>query len=78
MRQDYQFSDTQIARFCKDQAVMMPVSNGIESDIQVLIAHCFILCFILYKFDAATFQGMDTLNFGVKASDGALSRVCSC
>lgn len=58
---------------CKDQAVMMPVSNGIESDIQVLIApvnqaHSF----EPHSFDAAIFQGMDTLNFGVKASDGAL------
>ena len=58
---------------CKDQAVMMPVSNGIESDIQVLIApvsqaHSF----EPYSFDAVIFQGMDTLNFGVKASDGAL------
>ena len=58
---------------CKDQAVMMPVSNGIESDIQVLIApvsqaHSF----EPYSFDAVIFQGMDTLNFGVRASDGAL------
>ena len=58
---------------CKDQAVMMPVSNGIESDIQVLIApvnqaHSF----EPYMFDTVIFQGMDTLNFGVKASDGAL------
>lgn len=58
---------------CKDQAVMMPVSNGIESDIQVLIApvnqaHSF----EPHSFDAAIFQRMDTLNFGVKASDGAL------
>ena len=58
---------------CKDQTVMMPVSNGIESDIQVLIApvnqaHSF----EPHSFDAAIFQGMDTLNFGVKASDGAL------
>ena len=59
--------------FCKDQAVMMPVSNGIESDIQVLIApvsqaHSF----EPHMFDTVIFQGMDTLNFGVKASDGAL------
>ena len=58
---------------CKDQAVMMPVSNGIESDIQVLIvpvsqAHSF----EPHSFDTVIFQGMDTLNFGVKASDGAL------
>ena len=58
---------------CKDQAVMMPVSNGIKSDIQVLIApvsqaHSF----EPHSFDAVIFQGMDTLNFGVKASDGAL------
>lgn len=58
---------------CKDQAVMMPVSNGIQSDIQVLIApvnqaHSF----EPYSFDAVIFQGMDTLNFGVRASDGAL------
>ena len=58
---------------CKDQAVMMPVSNGIQSDIQVLIApvrqaHSF----EAHSFDAVIFQGMDTLNFGVKASDGAL------
>ena len=58
---------------CKDQAVMMPVSNGIQSDIQVLIApvsqaHSF----EPHSFDAVIFQGMDTLNFGVKASDGAL------
>lgn len=58
---------------CKDQAVMMPVSNGIESDIQVLIApvsqaHSF----EPHMFDTVIFQGMDTLNFGVKASDGAL------
>lgn len=58
---------------CKDQTVMMPVSNGIESDIQVLIApvnqaHSF----EPHSFDAVIFQGMDTLNFGVKASDGAL------
>ncbi|MBF0929616.1 MAG: PD-(D/E)XK nuclease family protein, partial [Atopobium sp.] len=58
---------------CKDQTVMMPVSNGVESDIQVLIApvsqaHSF----EPYSFDAVIFQGMDTLNFGVKASDGAL------
>lgn len=58
---------------CKDQAVMIPVSNGVESDIQVLIApvnqaHSF----EPYMFDTVIFQGMDTLNFGVKASDGAL------
>ncbi len=58
---------------CKDQAVMMPVSNGVQSDIQVLIApvsqaHSF----EPHSFDAVIFQGMDTLNFGVKASDGAL------
>ena len=58
---------------CKDQAVVMPVSNGIESDIQVLIvpvsqAHSF----EPHMFDTVIFQGMDTLNFGVKASDGAL------
>ena len=58
---------------CKDQAVMMPVSNGIKSDIQVLIApvnqaHSF----EPHIFDTVIFQGMDTLNFGVKASDGAL------
>lgn len=58
---------------CKDQAVMMPVSNGIESDIQVLIApvsqaHSF----EPHSFDTVIFQGMDTLSFGVKASDGAL------
>ena len=58
---------------CKDQAVIMPVSNGIKSDIQVLIApvsqaHSF----EPHSFDAVIFQGMDTLNFGVKASDGAL------
>jgi len=58
---------------CKDQAVIMPVSNGIKSDIQVLIApvsqaHSF----EPHMFDAVIFQGMDTLNFGVKASDGAL------
>lgn len=58
---------------CKDQMVMMPVSNGIQSDIQVLIApvsqaHSF----EPHSFDAVIFQGMDTLNFGVKASDGAL------
>lgn len=58
---------------CKDQTVMLPVSNGIQSDIQVLIApvsqaHSF----EPHSFDAVIFQGMDTLNFGVKASDGAL------
>ena len=58
---------------CKDQTVMMPISNGIQSDIQVLIApvsqaHSF----EPHSFDAVIFQGMDTLNFGVKASDGAL------
>ena len=58
---------------CKDQTVMMPVSNGIKSDIQVLIApvnqaHSF----EPHSFDTVIFQGMDTLNFGVKASDGAL------
>ena len=58
---------------CKDQTVMMPVSNGIKSDIQVLIApvsqaHSF----EPHMFDTVIFQGMDTLNFGVKASDGAL------
>ena len=58
---------------CKDQAVIMPVSNGIKSDIQVLIApvsqaHSF----EPHMFDTVIFQGMDTLNFGVKASDGAL------
>ena len=58
---------------CKDQAVMMPVSNGIKSDIQVLIApvsqaHSF----EPHMFDTVIFQGMDTLNFGVRASDGAL------
>ena len=63
---------------CKDQAVMMPVSNGIKSDIQVLIApvsqaHSF----EPHMFDTVIFQGMDTLNFGVKASDGALQEfVC--
>ena len=58
---------------CKDQAVMTPVSNGVKSDIQVLIApvgqaHSF----EPHSFDTVIFQGMDTLNFGVKASDGAL------
>ena len=58
---------------CKNQAVMTPVSNGVKSDIQVLIApvnqaHSF----EPYMFDTVIFQGMDTLNFGVKASDGAL------
>lgn len=58
---------------CKDQAVMTPVSNGVKSDIQVLIApvkqaHSF----EPRSFDTVIFQGMDTLNFGVKASDGAL------
>ena len=58
---------------CKDQAVMIPVSNGVESDIQVLIApvnqaHSF----EPHMFDTVIFQGMDTLNFGVKTSDGAL------
>lgn len=58
---------------CKDQTVMLPVSNGIQSDIQVLIApvsqaHSF----EPHSFDTVIFQGMDTLNFGVKASDGAL------
>ena len=58
---------------CKDQAVMTPVSNGVKSDIQVLIApvnqaHSF----EPYMFDTVIFQGMDTLNFGAKASDGAL------
>ena len=58
---------------CKDQTVMLPVSNGVQSDIQVLIApvrqaHSF----EAHSFDAVIFQGMDTLNFGVKASDGAL------
>ena len=58
---------------CKNQAVMTPVSNGIKSDIQVLIApvsqaHSF----EPHMFDTVIFQGMDTLNFGVKASDGAL------
>ena len=58
---------------CKDQAVMIPVSNGIKSDIQVLIApvnqaHSF----EPHMFDTVIFQGMDTLNYGVKASDGAL------
>ena len=58
---------------CKDQAVMIPVSNGIKSDIQVLIApvnqaHSF----EPHMFDTIIFQGMDTLNSGVKASDGAL------
>ena len=58
---------------CKDQSVMMLVSNGIKSDIQVLIApvsqaHSF----EPHMFDTVIFQGMDTLNFGVKASDGAL------
>jgi len=58
---------------CKDQTVMTPVSNGVKSDIQVLIApvsqaHSF----EPHMFDTVIFQGMDTLNFGVKASDGAL------
>ena len=58
---------------CKDQAVMMPVSNGIESDIQVLIAPVIQAhSFEPHMFDTVIFQGMDTLNFGVKASDGAL------
>ncbi len=58
---------------CKDQSVMMPVSNGIESDIQVLIAPVSQAHSIEpHSFDAVIFQGMDTLNFGVKASDGAL------
>lgn len=60
---------------CKNQAVMTPVSNGVKSDIQVLIApvnqaHSF----EPYMFDTVIFQGMDTLNFGVKASDGALQQ----
>ena len=58
---------------CKDQVVITPVSNGVKSDIQVLIApvgqaHSF----EPHMFDTVIFQGMDTLNFGVKASDGAL------
>lgn len=58
---------------CKDQAVMIPVSNDVKSDIQVLIApvnqaHSF----EPHMFNTVIFQGMDTLNFGVKASDGAL------
>lgn len=58
---------------CKNQAVTTPVSNGVKSDIQVLIApvnqaHSF----EPHMFDTVIFQGMDTLNFGVKASDGAL------
>ena len=58
---------------CKDQTVMMPVSNGIESDIQVLIAPVIQAhSFEPHMFDTVIFQGMDTLNFGVKASDGAL------
>ncbi len=58
---------------CKDQTVMMPVSNGIESDIQVLIASVSQAhSFEPHTFDTVIFQGMDTLNFGVKASDGAL------
>ena len=58
---------------CKDQSVMMPVSNGIESDIQVLIAPVIQAhSFEPHMFDTVIFQGMDTLNFGVKASDGAL------
>ena len=58
---------------CKDQAVMMPVSNDIESDIQVLIAPVIQAhSFEPHMFDTVIFQGMDTLNFGVKASDGAL------
>ena len=58
---------------CKDQAVMMPVSNGIESDIQVLIAPVIQAhSFEPHMFDTVIFQGMDTLNFGVKASDSAL------
>ena len=58
---------------CKDQAVMMPVSNGIESDIQVMIAPVIQAhSFEPHMFDTVIFQGMDTLNFGVKASDGAL------
>ncbi len=58
---------------CKDQAVIMPVSNGIKSDIQVLIASVSQAhSFEPHSFDAVIFQGMDTLNFGVKASDGAL------
>ena len=58
---------------CKDQAVMIPVSNGIKSDIQVLIAPVIQAhSFEPHMFDTVIFQGMDTLNFGVKASDGAL------
>lgn len=58
---------------CKDQTVMMPVSNGIEFDIQVLIASVSQAhSFEPHTFDTVIFQGMDTLNFGVKASDGAL------
>lgn len=58
---------------CKDQTVMMPVSNGIQSDIQVLIASVSQAhSFEPHTFDTVIFQGMDTLNFGVKASDGAL------
>ena len=58
---------------CKDQAVMTPVSNGVESDIQVLIAPVIQAhSFEPHMFDTVIFQGMDTLNFGVKASDGAL------
>ena len=58
---------------CKDQAVIMSVSNGINSDIQVLIASVSQAhSFEPHTFDAVIFQGMDTLNFGVKASDGAL------
>lgn len=57
---------------CKDQTVMMPVSNGIQSDIQVLIASVSQAhSFEPHTFDTVIFQGMDTLNFGVKASDGA-------
>ncbi len=48
---------------------MMPVSNGIQSDIQVLIilqAKLILLSHIMFD---TVIQGMDTLNFGVKASE---------
>ena len=58
---------------CKDQVVITPVSNGVKSDIQVLIAPVIQAhSFEPHMFDTVIFQGMDTLNFGVKASDGAL------
>lgn len=58
---------------CGMQTIRMPTSNGITSDVSVEIMPVSRACsFESQRFDSVIFQGMDTVHFGVKSSDGAL------